>query len=148
MQAAAEIWIARPGDAARLDHLHADVFDGPLRADWLASYLADPRLHLALAAAPDGLVIGMASAVHYHHPDKPPDLWINELGVAAPWRRRGIATDLLGALAAHGRGLGCRTAWVLADPTPEALGFYRSLDWDQTGTHLAMFARDLTDPPR
>ena len=26
-------------------------------------------------------IVGFASAVHYVHPDKPPELWINEMGV-------------------------------------------------------------------
>jgi aminoglycoside 6'-N-acetyltransferase I len=57
----------------------------------------------------------MASAVHYVHPDKPPELWINEVGVAATHRRTGLAGALLHALFAHGRTLGCTQAWVLAD---------------------------------
>ena len=36
------------------------------------------------------------SAVHYVHPDKlRPELWINEVGVAASHRRRGLGTRLL-----------------------------------------------------
>jgi hypothetical protein len=32
-------------------------------------------------------VVGFASAVHYVHPDKAPELWINEVGVAEPGDR-------------------------------------------------------------
>ena len=54
----------------------------------------------------------MASAVHYVHPDKPPELWINEVGVAPTHRGLGIGRRLLEALFERGRALGCRQAWV------------------------------------
>ncbi len=57
----------------------------------------------------------MASAVHYVHPDKPPELWVNEVGVATMHHRRGVATSLLRALFDRGRALGCAEAWVLTD---------------------------------
>jgi hypothetical protein len=49
-------------------------------------------------AIDDGLVVGFASGVHYIHPDKPPELWVNAL---------------LHALFDVGRVHNCRTAWVL-----------------------------------
>ena len=54
----------------------------------------------------------MASAVDYVHPDKAPQLWINEIGVAPAHRRRGVGRRLLDALLAHGRTLGCTEAWL------------------------------------
>ena len=101
-------------DAALLESVDPDVFDEPIDANWSAEFLADPRHHLAVAID-EGIVVGMASAVHYIHPDKPPELWINEVGVAETHRRRGIAGRLLEALFERGRGLGCSQAWVLAD---------------------------------
>ena len=63
-----------PADAAVLEHVADGVFDNPLDAGWTAEFLADPRHHMAVAL--DGnQVVGMASAVHYLHPDKPPELW-------------------------------------------------------------------------
>ena len=53
----------------------------------------------------------MASAVDYVHPDKAPQLWINEVGVAPAHQRRGIGSLLLDALLALGRSLGCTEAW-------------------------------------
>jgi aminoglycoside 6'-N-acetyltransferase I len=134
--------VAGPGDAALFDRVAEDVFDGPLRADLLAEFLADPRHHIVVAHV-GGTVVGMVTGVHYIHPDKPAQLWIKELGVAPTHRRRGIATALMGALLGHARRLGCTEAWVVADPTEAAVAFYRSLDADQTGTHLAMFSFDL-----
>ena len=94
-----------------LDAVAADVFDGPVDRRWAAEFLADPRHHLAVAVA-GGVVVGMASAVHYVHPDKPPELWVNEVGVAPPHQGRGVGRRLLRALFARGREVGCTNAWV------------------------------------
>ena len=110
----AEIRLLGPGDRAALDRVAPDVFDDPIDSRWAAEFLADARHHLAVAVDGD-LVIGMASAVHYVHPDKPPELWINEVGVASAYQQRGIGGRLLRALLDHGRALGCGEAWVLTD---------------------------------
>ncbi len=133
---------AGPEDGPFFDGVHEDVFDGPVRADWLTSYLVDPRQHIVVAM--DGAqMVGMCSGAHHHHPDKPPHMWINELGVAGPWRRQRIATRLVDGLCNLARGHACTEIWVVADPTDEAEGFYTSLGWTRTGERLAMFARPL-----
>jgi GNAT superfamily N-acetyltransferase len=109
-----EIRILSPGDASVLDRLAPGVFDQPINPHWTREFLADPRHHLAVAVD-ETVVVGMASAVHYVNPDKPPELWINEVGVAATHRRMGLARRLLDALFERGRALGCVQAWVLAD---------------------------------
>jgi GNAT superfamily N-acetyltransferase len=53
--------------------------------------------------------------VHYVHPDKPAELWINEVGVAPSHQRQGVGQRLLGALFELGGSLGCREAWVLTE---------------------------------
>lgn len=103
------------GDAAILSNVASGVFDGPLRPELVAEFLEDPRHHIAVAID-GGTVVGMATAVHYLHPDKRPELFINEVGVAAGHRRRGLGGRLVDALLDQGRALGCREAWVLADP--------------------------------
>lgn len=98
-------------ELAVLDKVAADVFDGPVDRRWAAEFLADPRHHLAVAF--DGeVVVGMASGVHYVHPDKPPELWVNEVGVAPAYQGRGIGRRLLRALFARGREVGCAKGWV------------------------------------
>jgi ribosomal protein S18 acetylase RimI-like enzyme len=104
-----------PSDASVLESVAPDVFDRPIDPRWAAEFFADPRHHLAVAVI-GGLVVGMASAVHYVHPDKPPELWINEVGVAPPHQGHGIGKRLLAALFARGAALGCREAWVLTAP--------------------------------
>lgn len=108
--------ILGPEDAAVLDRVAPGVFDHPIDPRWTAEFLADRRHHLAVALA-DGEVVGMASAVDYVHPDKPPELWINEVGVAPSHRGRGLGRQLLDALFVRGRALGCRDAWLGTDLT-------------------------------
>jgi aminoglycoside 6'-N-acetyltransferase I len=98
-------------DLAVLDAVADDVFDGPVDPRWSAEFLTDPRHHLAVAVA-GGVVVGIASGVHYVHPDKPPELWVNEVGVAPPYRDRGVGRRLLRALFARGREVGCERGWV------------------------------------
>ena|SRR5687768_1257134 len=114
-----EIRILRAEDAEILAHVAPDVFDGPVDARWSAEFLADERHHLAVALD-NGWIVGMASAVHYVHPDKPPELWVNEVGVADAYQRQGIGLKLLEALFAHGRTLGCSEAWVLTEESNTA----------------------------
>ena len=108
-----EVTIRRlgPGDAHVLDDVAGEVFDHRVDPALASEFLADPRHHLVVACA-GTTVIGMATALHYVHPDKPNELWINEVGVAPPYRGRGVGTRLLEALFAHGRAIGCREAWL------------------------------------
>src|SRR5262245_28770224 len=101
-----------PTDGPVLQHVAAEVFDGPVDPRWSGEFFADPRHHLAVAIEVAEVVV-MASAVHYVHPDKPPELWINEVGVAPTHQGQGIGRQILAALLAHGKTLGCREAWVL-----------------------------------
>jgi len=110
-----EIKLLGPQETRVLANVAPDVFDDPIDVGRADEFLADPRHHLAVAVE-DGLVVGFVSAVHYVHPDKPgPELWINEVGVAATHRGRGLGTRLLRAVFALARGLGCTEAWVLTD---------------------------------
>lgn len=110
-----EVRLLGRDDVSVLERVAPDVFDRHIDARLAAEFLGDPRHHLAVARdGPD--VVGFASAVHYVHPDKPAELWINEVGVAATHRRQGIGRRLLEVLLAHGKALGCVQAWVLTSP--------------------------------
>jgi aminoglycoside 6'-N-acetyltransferase I len=111
MNPAVTIRILNPEDLSVFDRVAPDVFDNAIDPHWANEFLNDPSHHIAVAIVGDR-VVGMASAVHYVHPDKSPELWINEVGVAPPYQRQGIGKQLLQALFAHGRSLGCREAWV------------------------------------
>jgi aminoglycoside 6'-N-acetyltransferase I len=101
-------------DAAVLDRVADEVFDHAVDPRWSREFFADPRHHL-IVALDAGVVVGMITAVHYVHPDKAPQLWINEVGVAPTHRRRGIGRRMLDAMLARGRALGCTEAWLGAE---------------------------------
>ena len=103
-------------DIATLDNVAPNVFDGAVRPELAAEFLADPRHHLAVAVSEAGQVVGMASAVHYVHPDKLPQLFINEVGVSPAFHRQGIGKALMATLLARARELGCTEAWVATEP--------------------------------
>jgi len=119
--------ILTPGDRALLDAVAPGVFDRPVDPSLGAEFLDDPRHHLAIGVE-GGTVVGIASALHYVHPDKAPELWINEVGVAPAYRGQGLGRRLLEALLALGRELGCREAWALAEAeTAGARRFYEAV---------------------
>ncbi len=122
-----EVRLLGRGEIAVLERVAADVFDQPIDPRWAGEFFADPRHHLAVALRA-GEVVGMASALHYVHPDKPPTLWVNEVGVSAALQRRGIGRRLVQTLLAHARELGCFEAWVGTElDNAAARGLYASL---------------------
>jgi ribosomal protein S18 acetylase RimI-like enzyme len=98
-------------DASVLARVADDVFDGPVDASRLAAYLAE-RSHVLLVAIADGAVVGQCAAIIHRHPDKPTELYIEEVGVAPDFRRQGIARRLLDEMLALGKSSGCEEAWV------------------------------------
>jgi ribosomal protein S18 acetylase RimI-like enzyme len=134
-----EIRILRAGDEHLLDNVADGVFDGPVDAALRSEFLRDPRHHLSVGIE-NGVVVGFASAVHYVHPDKPPQLWINEVAVAPSHQRKGIAKDVLSALMSLGRALGCTEAWVLTDEANVAArALYQSAGGMETAHLMVSF---------
>lgn len=128
--------LAAPADARVLDRVAEGVFDGPVDAALWAQFLAEPS-HVLAVAVVDGTVAAMASGVRHLHPDKPPQLWINEVGTGDAHQRRGLARAVLEALLAHGRASGCTEAWVLTDAdNTAARGLYTSLGAEESGGHV------------
>ncbi|MFL6830486.1 MAG: GNAT family N-acetyltransferase [Sphingomicrobium sp.] len=118
--------LAESGDAPLFDRVAPGVFDREIDLGLLAEFLRDPRHHIALASD-DGVIVGFVSAVDYVHPDKPRQLWINEVGVAPTHRGGGIGKRLIQLIVERGRMLGCTEAWVLTDAGNEpANALYRS----------------------
>ena len=111
-----EIRLLGPDDAGVLEHVADDVFDNPVDPRWTHEFLNDARHHLAVAVE-SGCVVGMTSAVHYVHPDKAPQLFINEVAVAPTHHGRGIGRQLMTRMLAHARALGCTEAWVGTEET-------------------------------
>ena len=141
-----EIRILGPGDAEVLRNVAPDVFDGPIDPELTAEFLADPRHHLAVAID-HGLVVGMASGVHYVHPDKPAELWVNEVGIAPTYHGRGLGRRVMAALLSHGRTLGCIEAWVLTHhENAAARRMYAAVGGMEADTPL-LIAFALVDDP-
>ena len=132
----AEIRVLGSEDEAVLTQVAPGVFDHDVDPALSAEFLRDPRHHLAVALE-SGSVVGFASGVHYVHPDKPAELWINEVGVAPTHQRQGLGRKLLEALFARGRELGCREAWVLTSPANGAA----------VRLYEAVGGIDMADPP-
>ncbi len=109
-----EICELTPDNASDLDNVVPDVFDHAIDPKSLADFVEDPRHVMYYAKAGDS-VVGMVSGVEYFHPDKPAQLWINEIGVAGPYRNRGIGRQLLGALIDYARANDLSSAWLGTD---------------------------------
>lgn len=93
------------------DRVAEDVFDAPIDPAHLAAYLREPG-HLMVVALNGGTVIGQTAAVIHRHPDKPTELYIDEVGVTPAFQRQGIARKILDMMFALGRDLACEEAWV------------------------------------
>jgi ribosomal protein S18 acetylase RimI-like enzyme len=132
-------------EASILAKIAEGVFDDDVRPELAREYLADPRLHLAVALDSD-IVVGMASAIHYIHPDKPAQLFINEVGVALSHRRRGLGRQLMKAILERGRALGCTEAWVATEVDNEpARGLYLSTGGSEDPTPAIVYTYPLSD---
>lgn len=116
-----------PGDESMLAHIAPEVFDAPIHPERLGAYLRAPG-HLIVLAFEGDVVVGQCAAVVHHHPDKPSELYIDEVGTASTHRRQGIARAMLAGMFAWGRELGCAEAWLGTEPdNVEANGLYRGL---------------------
>lgn len=124
-----------------------DVFDNAVDPRLVDEFLNDQRHHLAVAID-QGQVIGFASGVHYVHPDKPSELWINEVGVSPSHQGRGVGKAVVRALLQHGERLGCGQAWVLTDDAnTAAMKLYASVGGKAEPVPSVMFTFRLGPTP-
>jgi aminoglycoside 6'-N-acetyltransferase I len=121
-----DVHLIGPGDLATLLAVGDGLFDNPLIPEEARAFLADPANLLLLAYA-EGEAVGMLTATFLRHPDKPPSLFVNELGTRDDWLRRGIATALVDRALAIARARGARGVWLgTEDDNDAAIAFYRS----------------------
>jgi aminoglycoside 6'-N-acetyltransferase I len=141
---AIEFKLLRPADAAVLDRVAEGVFDEPIDPERRTAYLAEPNHHLLVAVA-DGVVVGQVAAVVHRHPDKAPELYIDEVGVGDEWLRRGIARQMMEKMFAYGRSIGCAESWVAteSDNVP-AIELYRG--FGAGPVHMVYFEYELPVP--
>jgi ribosomal protein S18 acetylase RimI-like enzyme len=115
------------GDEAVFDRIAPDVFDEPIDPERLHAYLRTSG-HLMVLALEDGVVVGQCAAVVHKHPDKPDELYIDEVGTASTHLRRGIASAMMEEMFAWGRELGCEDAWLGTElDNVEAKGLYEKI---------------------
>jgi ribosomal protein S18 acetylase RimI-like enzyme len=95
------------------------LFDGPARVDATARFL-DTAGHHLLVAYEDGDPVGFVSGVEMTHPDKGTEMFLYELAVLEPFRRRGIGRTLVDRLAGVAREAGCYGMWVVTDQGNQA----------------------------
>lgn len=118
-------------DLSVLSHVAEDVFDDPINEGAAKAFLTDEN-HFLVVAMDEGegnLVVGFASAVRTLHPDKAfPELFINEVGVAPSYQRKGVATVVMKTLFEEAKKGGCRLGWLAVDDDNEtALAFYKAI---------------------
>jgi aminoglycoside 6'-N-acetyltransferase I len=111
-----------------LNSYDQDIFDEKIDSRRLAAMLSEQN-HILLVAVNEGIVIGQILAAIHRHPDKPTELYIDDLGVSEKFRRRGIATHLYKKLYVIGVERGCEEVWVATELENEAaIKFYDSLN--------------------
>lgn len=128
----------RPDDLAdfrEMNRLFGKAFDDPdsyagqpPSDSYARTLLADPRF-VALVAEHDRQIVGALAAYELvKFEQERSELYIYDLAVAEPYRRRGIATALIGWLRAYAREVGAWTIYVQADPPDEpAVALYEKL---------------------
>ncbi len=133
------------GDADVLAHVAENGFDFATDPVRVREFLADPRHHIAVAID-QGVVVGFASAVHYVHPDKPPQLWINEVGSAPTHRGAGIGQRVLRCRFALGGALRCVEGWVGTERgNVAARRLYASVGGSDPPQDFVLYEFDLRD---
>jgi ribosomal protein S18 acetylase RimI-like enzyme len=121
-----EIRLLTSAAASIFDRVAEEVFDEPVDVKRLTAYLAEPG-HLMLVTLAGGEVVAQVAAVIHRHPDKPTELYIDEVGVTPALQRQGIARAMLEQMLALGKALGCAEAWVGTETdNGPARGLYES----------------------
>ena len=116
-----------PDNGSLLQNVDAALFDDAIDADRLTQFLAD-QSHILLVAIVESVVVGQCAAVVHRHPDKPTELYVDNLAVSNDRLRQGIATQLLERMIKLGADRGCEEIWVATEPDNDtANALYRSL---------------------
>ena len=132
-------------DVNLLERVAPDVLDIQDDDRWFARYLQNGASTFLVAAIAGRQMVGQVSASLNHHPDRAPDLYVDDLAVTPAWRRRGIARRLLDKASEIGRGLGCAQMWIVTEEdNDEARALYQSRGAEPTA--IVMYEYNLADP--
>ena len=114
------------------------LFDEPARPEAASRFLSEPTSHLCIAYEGDEPA-GFVSGIETTHPDKGTELFLYELAVDERFRRRGIGTALVRALADRALERGCYGMWVLTDRVNDAaLATYRRAGADEESDQVML----------
>jgi ribosomal protein S18 acetylase RimI-like enzyme len=100
-------------------------------------YLSNPSCHTVKAVA-EGEIAGIGTAIQSLEVG-----WIQDVGVASKWRRRGIGGSIVECLVENLRAGGCRT--ILLGASEMACSLYSKLGF-KVDTEYVTFAGDLEIP--
>ncbi len=119
------VWVDAE-NAHLLDRVADGVFDHAIDPRNLKAYLAVPQNWMCLALN-EGLVVGMVMCVVHLHPDKPTELYLDEIGTGDDWRRQGIARQLMQMVFDRADAEGFDEIWLGTEPDNlPARGLYES----------------------
>ena len=137
-----EIMRLTRSNANLLRNVAPAVFDEPVDPTRTAAYVETPG-HFMLVAVCENTVFAQAAGVIHRHPDKCTELYIDEVGVAEEFRRKGLASHMVSELFTIGREMGCEEAWVgTEDDNVPARRLYESLG-NSAPEPFVMYVYDL-----
>ncbi|KEO91663.1 hypothetical protein EH31_03040 [Erythrobacter longus] len=132
------VWITSK-NAHLLGNTAAGVFDHAIDPERLSAYLAQPVNWMCLALH-EGLVVGMVMAVIHNHPDKPTELFLDEIGTGDDWRRKGIARRLVQAVFDRADEAGIEEIWLGTEPDNDAAnGLYQGFKHEREDAVIYYF---------
>lgn len=118
-------WISA-NNADLLTNVAEGVFDHAIDRDRLKAYLAN-QLNWMCVAMHGDMVVGMCMSVIHLHPDKPTELFLDEIGTGDDWRRQGIARSLMQMVFDRADAEGIDEIWLGTEPDNlPARGLYES----------------------
>src|SRR5215216_5238441 len=85
------------GDEAAFQRVAPDVFDESIHPNRLHDYLRSAG-HMMVLAFEGDVIVGQCAGVLHRHPDKPTELYVDEVGTASTHLRMGIATLMIDEL--------------------------------------------------
>lgn len=108
-----------------LNKVAPGVFDHDIDPARLRKYLANPANWMVLALHCE-LVVGMCMSVVHDHPDKPTELFLDEIGTGDDWRRQGIARTLMNKVFERADAEHIEEVWLGTEPDNDAAnGLYK-----------------------
>ena len=119
------------GDLPLICGASPGLFDHRVKPDQARAFLESPLCEMVAAVAGEDL-LAFASGTVLLHPDKAPNLFVNEVGTREGHRRQGLASAVCRALFDRARVRGCEGIWLGAEPEDgPALALYRRLGGEE-----------------